>query len=159
MTKQASFSQSLIGRVYSQLHSPSTLTAELRLCSQSFTKSYPGQCIQYLQEFEHSQTALLSTLSYLRAALILSLLYSLLIASSHLLVLRRAWWCIFLNWSTLIHRGQPKESNLTAQRSQVNESETALFRHLRGGYLDSVYVSTDPIGLIRPEASLITSWG
>lgn len=43
--------------------------------------------------------------------------------------------------------------------SQVSESRTWLIWHLRTEFLGSVYVFTDPIGLIRPEVSVLTAWG
>lgn len=43
--------------------------------------------------------------------------------------------------------------------SQVSESRTWLIWYLRTEFLGSVYVFTDPIGLIRPEVSVLTSRG
>lgn len=43
--------------------------------------------------------------------------------------------------------------------SQVSESRTWLIWYLRTEFLGSVYVFTDPIGLIRPEVSVLTSQG
>lgn len=43
--------------------------------------------------------------------------------------------------------------------SQVSESRTGLIWYLRTEFLGSVYVFTDPIGLIRPEVSVLTSRG
>lgn len=41
--------------------------------------------------------------------------------------------------------------------SAVRESRTWLIWYLRTEFLGSVYVFTDPIGLIRPELSVLTS--
>lgn len=43
--------------------------------------------------------------------------------------------------------------------SQVSESRTWLIWYLRTEFLGSVYVFTDPIGLIRPAVSVLTSRG
>lgn len=130
----------------------STTLLEQRL--QSFTKSHSGQSISagiwaIKQDFYLSwcmRTALVLSLTFNWILPFLSLVESTcIIHSSECAAVyalkhshRWRWACTTLN--------------LAAQRSQVNEDTW-------DGVAWKVCVSTDPVGLVRPEASLTTSSG